>query len=56
MNANDNNECPECAGTGRTCGVHETNDACDCEDVDRDNVQCETCGGTGVVEDEDEEE
>ena len=51
----DKDVCATCAGDGVWCGVHATPEGCDCEDAAR-TLPCEDCGGTGLSQDEGEEE
>lgn len=52
--ANDYN-CEDCEGLGVVCVVHGNTIGCDCEE-DALTEACETCGGTGVAPDPDDDD
>jgi len=51
----DHDRCLTCDGDGVWCGHHDSPDGCDCED-DVLRVECPDCGGTGLTNDDNEEE
>ena len=54
-NPNENDRCYTCDGAGEWCGLHASPDGCDCEET-VEMIPCADCGGTGLANDEDEDE